>query len=125
MPRGLSARVFITRGGSVFHRSTACDGLRDGQRKARRFGKENHTPENIALSVAMAKGKGACILCFPDFRPSPEAKRCQVLVDGVWVPGLLTQWRQGADRRWSGVVTYVVGGDQVTITKDQSELRPA
>ncbi|MEU7489073.1 hypothetical protein [Streptomyces sp. NPDC042319] len=125
VPRGLSARVFITGGGSVFHRSTACEGLLEGQRKARRFGLENHTPENIALAVALEKGKGACILCFPDYRPTPTAKRCQVRVNGAWVPGLLTQWRQGPDRRWSGVVRYAVNGEQVTTTKDQDELRPA
>ncbi|KUN75776.1 hypothetical protein [Streptomyces griseoruber] len=125
VPRGLTARVYVTQGGSVFHRATACEALRDGQRKARRFGRETHEPRQVALSVALAEGRGACIPCFPAYRPSADAKPCQVLVADAWVPGLLTEWRRGADRRWSGVVTYSTGGEQVTTTKDQAELRPA
>ncbi|MEV8478108.1 hypothetical protein [Streptomyces sp. NPDC051173] len=125
VPRGLTGRVFITQGGSVFHRTTDCEALHDGQRKARRFGRDTHDPRDVALPVAMADGHGACIPCFPAFHPSADTKPCQVLVGGDWVPGLLTQWRRGADRRWSGVVTYVVDGEQVTGVKDQAELRPA
>ncbi|MFI2437172.1 hypothetical protein [Streptomyces sp. NPDC018693] len=124
VPRGLTARVYVTQGGSVFHRGTACEALRDGQRKARRRGREIHDPRQVPLSVAMAEGRGACIPCFPDFRPSADAKPCQVLTAGTWVPGLLTEWRRGADGRWSGVVTYVVDGEQTTAVRDQSELRP-
>ncbi|MFP3986385.1 hypothetical protein U9R90_02560 [Streptomyces sp. E11-3] len=125
VPRGLVARVYVTSGGSVFHRATNCEALHDGQRKARRFGRDNHVPQQIGVSVALAEGRGACIPCFPDFRPSAEAKPCRVLVNGAWVPGLLTQWRRGPDGRWSGVVTCIADGDQVTVTKDQTELRPA
>ncbi|ARF53080.1 hypothetical protein [Streptomyces gilvosporeus] len=125
VPRGLTARVFVTKGGSVFHRTTGCGALRDGQRKARRFGRDTHDPLQVALSVALTDGRGACIPCFPLYRPSADAKPCQVLVAGNWVPGLLTQWRRGPDHRWSGVVTYVVDGEQLTGVKDQSELRSA
>ncbi|MFI7500169.1 hypothetical protein ACIBVL_17040 [Streptomyces sp. NPDC049687] len=44
---------------------------------------------------------------------------------GEWVPGLLTEWRQGPDRRWSGVATCVVDGEQTTGVEDEAELRPA
>lgn len=125
MPRGLTSRVLVTNGGSVFHRTADCEALHEGQRKARRFGRDTHAPQQVPLSAAMAAGRGACIPCFPAYRPSSEVKPCEVLVDGVWVPGLLTQWRQGSDRRWSGVVSYSVGGEQVTVTRDQSELRRA
>ncbi|MFJ1750925.1 hypothetical protein ACIOJD_32505 [Streptomyces sp. NPDC088116] len=125
VPRGLTARVLITSGGSVFHRTESCQGLQDGQRKARRFGRENHPARTVAVSIALETGRGACIICFPGYRPAVEAKACQVRVDGIWVPGILNQWRQEANRRWSGVVTYTLDGDQVTVTKDQAELRPA
>lgn len=125
IPKGLTGRVVITAGGSVFHRNSACEALKAGQRKARRFGKENHDPKNVALAVALDEGRGACIECFPDHRPSSPAKPCWVLVNGTWVRGLLTKWDRGPDGRWSGKVTCVVDGDQVTMAKDQAELRQA
>ncbi|MFE3326061.1 hypothetical protein [Streptomyces sp. NPDC059176] len=125
VPRGLTSRVLVTGGGSVFHRAADCAALREGQLKARRSGRDTHAPEQVPLSVAMAAGRGACIPCFPAYRPSADAKPCEVLVEGSWVPGLLTQWRMGPDRRWSGVVSYSAGGDQVTVLKDQSQLRRA
>ncbi|MFF3762965.1 hypothetical protein ACFYYR_02565 [Streptomyces sp. NPDC001922] len=125
VPRGLTRRVFTTQGGSVFHRTTACEALYDGQRKAQRFGRETHTPRNVALSVAQAEGRGACIPCFPDYRPSAQTKPCKVLVDGAWLPGLLIEWRRAPDGRWSGVVAYVHDGEQVTEVRDEAELRRA
>ncbi|MEU9080104.1 hypothetical protein AB0D22_36200 [Kitasatospora sp. NPDC048538] len=125
VPRGLTASVWTTRGGSVFHRSVACEALADGQARAARFRKEVHEPTRVALADAMAQGRGACIRCFPAYRPTSTAKPCLVRVDAQWVRGLLTEWRRGADGRWRGVVSYVDSGEQVTVLKDQDDLRPA
>jgi hypothetical protein len=69
VPRGLVPRVAVTRGGSVFHRSAACEALNEGQDRARRFGQEIHDVRTVALSAAMAQGRGACVVCFPGYRP--------------------------------------------------------
>lgn len=126
VPPGLTARVLITRGGQVFHRTVHCEALRDGQRKAsRRFHQDVHTPQNVPLSVALAEGRGACRPCFPRYRPAHIAKPCQVRVDGVWRDGLLTEWRRDGDGPWSGVVTYVSDdGQSITVIKQEGELRP-
>ncbi|MEU8622063.1 hypothetical protein [Streptomyces sp. NPDC048623] len=46
-------------------------------------------------------------------------------MDAQWLRGLLTEWRRGADGRWSGVVSYVADGEQVTVVRDQDDLCPA
>ncbi|WP_190082727.1 hypothetical protein [Streptomyces longisporoflavus] len=67
-PDGLPSHVFVTAGGSVFHRTTRCAGLLDGQRQAGRQGKEIHTPERKPL--AEARGRfGACLICCQGYRP--------------------------------------------------------
>ncbi|SCK37991.1 hypothetical protein H180DRAFT_03204 [Streptomyces sp. WMMB 322] len=109
----------------MFHRNTQCEALHDGQRKARRYGRDLHDPQNVALSVAMSEGRGACIACFPSYRPTIEAKPCLVLVEGSWRSGLLTRWERSPNGRWTGHVSCIVDGDQVTMTKDQAELRKA
>lgn len=123
VPEGLTPRVVTTDGGAVFHRSTGCAALSDGQRKARRWGKDVHDPRNIALSEALSQGRGACLVCFPAYRPADGAKPCTVLVDGEWRRGLLGRWERAADGRWRGHVTYMADGERVTAVKDQSELR--
>ncbi|MGW2373406.1 MULTISPECIES: hypothetical protein [Kitasatospora] len=125
VPPGLTASVWTTRGGSVFHRSVACDALADGQARAARTGRDVHQPTRVALADAMAQGRGACIPCFPGYRPTSTTKPCLVRVGTQWLGGLLTEWRRGADGRWSGVVSYVADGEQVTVVKDQEDLRPA
>ncbi|GAA2239804.1 hypothetical protein GCM10010430_21430 [Kitasatospora cystarginea] len=125
VPRGLCASVYTTRGGSVFHRSESCEALHDGQRRAARFGREVHTPERVPVADAMARGRGACIRCFPGYRPTVDTRPCLVRVGRQWVRGLLTEWRRSADGRWSGVVSYVVDGEQTTAVKGQDDLRPA
>ncbi|MFJ3791353.1 hypothetical protein [Kitasatospora sp. NPDC090091] len=109
----------------MFHRSVACEALADGQARAARFGRDVHEPTRVALADAMAQGRGACIPCFPAYRPTSTTKPCLVRVDAQWLRGLLTEWRRGADGRWSGVVSYVARGEQVTVLKDQDDLRPA
>ncbi|MFI8453731.1 hypothetical protein [Streptomyces erythrochromogenes] len=125
VPHGLTAYVWTTRGGSVFHRTVACEALADGQTRAARFGRDVHQPTRSALADAMAQGRGACIPCFPAYRPSRTAKPCLVRENGRWLPGLLTEWRRGGDGRWSGLVSYTADGDQVTVLKDQDDLRSA
>lgn len=66
-PDGLIERVWITDGGSTFHRAPTCEALLDGQRKARRQGMNTHDPRQVSLHDAMAKGFGACMVCFPDY----------------------------------------------------------
>ncbi|WP_326690833.1 AAA family ATPase [Streptomyces sp. NBC_01795] len=68
-PKGLSAWVYITRGGSVFHRTTGCEALYDGQRKAVRSGRDTHAPQHIPLADVQEK-RGPCVICFPAHRPS-------------------------------------------------------
>ncbi|MGW3040954.1 hypothetical protein ACWC9T_13125 [Kitasatospora sp. NPDC001159] len=69
-PEGLKAQVWITKGGSVFHRTPGCEALADGQDRAARLGLELHQPTLVSLTEAMAQGRGACIPCFPKYRPN-------------------------------------------------------
>ncbi|MFG1956933.1 hypothetical protein [Nonomuraea sp. NPDC049028] len=124
IPHGLSKVVYLTKGGSVFHRSPTCEALIEGQRKAARFGKETHDPQPVPLREAQAMGRGACIPCFPDFVP-PQAKPCWVQHGTTWLPGFVLEWRRDpTTRRWQGVVSYAADGEQITTTRDQRHLRP-
>jgi hypothetical protein len=64
-PVGLPARVFRTAGGTVFHRTRNCGGLRDGQRYAARLGMTTHPVELVALNDVRDR-LGACEVCFLD-----------------------------------------------------------
>ncbi|NSC21320.1 AAA family ATPase [Streptomyces albus subsp. chlorinus] len=64
-PPGLPAKVYVTDGGAVFHRNTTCRALLDGQRRARRLGRDTHDPGLVPLTEALAKGRAACAPCFP------------------------------------------------------------
>ncbi|MFD0901464.1 hypothetical protein [Actinomadura sediminis] len=75
VPRGLRKQVYVTQGGSVFHAGTKCEALREGQRKAARFGMEIHDPRLVALNDAFAQGRGACEICFPDYTPDRPSAR--------------------------------------------------
>lgn len=96
-PRGLTARVYITEGGDVFHRLATCEALREGQRKARGRGQEIHEPRAMDVLDALAIHRAACIPCFPDYAPA-DSKLCWVRVDGRWVKGLLTKWTSRTSR---------------------------
>jgi hypothetical protein len=122
---GLARKVYCTAGGSVFHRTLACAGLLDGQRKASRRGKTVHPAVPVDVVDAMSDGLGACEVCFADYRPAPiKPKRCLIQIDGQWTPGTLIRWQRGQSGRWTGLVTYVVGDEQFTTMKDQDDLRP-
>ena len=69
VPKGLSAWVYITQGGKVFHRTTGCEALYDGQRKAVRSGRDTHTPRRVPLTDVQEK-RGPCVDCFPAHHPS-------------------------------------------------------
>lgn len=123
IPRGLTKMVYVTKGGSVFHRQPDCSALLEGQRKALRFGQQIHDPLPVTLRDAESAGRGACILCFPDYVP-PGAKPCSVRHGAQWLPGLLLEWHRSGEGRWSGVVGYVVEGEVRTERRDQDDLRP-
>jgi hypothetical protein len=62
--KGLPQRVWITRAGSVFHKTSSCEGILDGQRYALKKGLNTYDPSQVALPVALAKDRGACGVCF-------------------------------------------------------------
>ncbi|GLY74072.1 hypothetical protein Airi01_023390 [Actinoallomurus iriomotensis] len=123
IPQGLVARVYVTEGGDVLHRSPDCRALREGQLKAARRGQQLHEPRSIDVIDALGADRAVCIQCFPDYVPE-GTKLCWVRGDdGRWVPGLLTRWKHDADR-WRGWVSYLAETGQVTTLKDQDDLRP-
>jgi hypothetical protein len=121
-PPGLATKVFITKGGAVFHRSAKCDALRGGQRKAFGRGQEIHDVRPADVFDAMADGYSACIPCFPDYTPK-GTKLCWVLVGGRWVKGLLTRWEKD-NGQWMGQVFYVVDIRQENALVTSGNLRP-
>ncbi|MFB9904988.1 hypothetical protein [Allokutzneria oryzae] len=116
LPPGVRARVWVTKGGSVFHNDQQCWMLLDGQRKSARQGKETHAAESVSWAEAMTRGLGSCKGCCteawlsrnrqPPTEKQDELKPCFVLIDGHWVPGHLV-WR-GRDEAgaWQAEVTY-------------------
>ncbi|MFG2139495.1 hypothetical protein [Streptomyces sp. NPDC048650] len=70
VPQGLTKFVHTTAQGQVFHRSSACKALQEGQEYAARLGMELHSPRRIPLATARAEGRGACAYCFWDYRPA-------------------------------------------------------
>ena len=121
---GLPAWVWRTTHGQVYHRGPGCEALLDGQRRSRQLGKQTTEPERVPLSVAMSDCLAECYHCFPPDVP-PDAKPCQVLVQGTWVDGFVLEWRRGADNRWRGKVDYrwEHSGRRIEI-KDAADLRP-
>jgi hypothetical protein len=122
--KGLPVRVWRTPHGNAYHRKPTCEALIDGHRKAERYGHEAHSAESVPLSAAMSAGLGECYHCFPPDVP-PDAKPCQVLVDGRWVDGFLLEWWRGPDGRWKGRVNHRHETGRRVVEKDQAELRPA
>lgn len=60
-------RVWITPGGTKYHRNRDCKGLTDGQSFARWKGKETYRPQFISLKdAAWLLGKTPCDVCKPD-----------------------------------------------------------
>ena len=121
-PPGLATKVFVTKGGNVFHRSPECDALRGGQRKALRRGQEIHDVRPADVFDAMADGYSACIPCFPDYAPK-GTKLCWVFVEGRWVKGVLTRWEREKEQ-WVGQVFYVANIRQESALAASNDLRP-
>lgn len=122
-PAGLTERVVTTAGGDVFHRTTSCRALREGQRKARQRGQEPHEPATLPLGHVLSE-RSPCIPCFPDYAP-PGTRLCWVWSAGGWRPALLTRWT-GRDQagRWEAWVSVTLEGVQITEKFDQRHLRP-
>ncbi|MGI5350256.1 hypothetical protein ACQEU8_19055 [Streptomyces sp. CA-250714] len=70
----LPRRVYVTKGGSVYHRTPNCEGLKDGQRYAQRKGHDIHDIESVPRSDVQAK-LGACEICRPDLPPTSVTGR--------------------------------------------------
>ena len=125
VPAGLTRRVLRTAGGSVFHRTAGCHGLVDGQRFAVAKGMGTHPAVSTAVGEALAAGLGACLVCFPYYRPTTDPGRpCSVLVDGRWLPGTVLRWQRTPDARWSALVSCSVDGAVRTFVESQDNLRP-
>ncbi|MCZ1008155.1 hypothetical protein [Streptomyces lydicus] len=70
VPEGLVKFVYVTAGGEVFHRSSACKALDEGQEYALDLGMKIHPRRRVALAEAVGEGRGACAYCFGDYRPA-------------------------------------------------------
>jgi hypothetical protein len=125
VPAGLPRRVYRTAGGTVFHQSTGCSVLLDGQRSAAARGLRTHPAVAMPVREALAAGLGACLVCFPYYRPAGEpAKPCLVFVDGQWRPGSLLRWQRRVDGGWAALVSCSVDGAERTFVETQDNLRP-
>lgn len=67
---GLVRFVYTTKGGTVFHRSSHCKALDEGQEYALSLGQETHPRRRVALTKATSEGRGACAYCFWDYHPT-------------------------------------------------------
>jgi hypothetical protein len=62
----ITSRVWITDGGSKYHSSRDCKGMRDGQEYARWKGKETYNPQFIQIRrAAFVLGLTPCLVCKP------------------------------------------------------------
>ena len=73
VPPGLTATVFVSCAGQVFHRSADCRALLDGQAKARHHGHLTHDAVRGPLNQAGARGLSPCIVCFTAAYPHSHA----------------------------------------------------
>jgi hypothetical protein len=64
VPPGLTATVFVSRAGQVFHRSADCRALLDGQATARYYGHTTSDAVRGPLNQARARGLSPCMVCF-------------------------------------------------------------
>ncbi|NYJ33849.1 hypothetical protein [Nocardiopsis aegyptia] len=121
-PSGLSERVTITPGGTVFHRTRRCEALVEGQRKAGRMGLEVHDPEVVPLARVL-HDRPPCIHCFPDYAPR-GTKLCWARHEGTWYKGPLKRWRGRNDAGlWEADVAYVVELALLDVVVDERRLR--
>ena len=64
-PKPFPKEVFISGGGSAFHASLDCSGLRDGQRAIEQRGGTSAPVESVYREVGIGRGCKPCLLCFP------------------------------------------------------------
>jgi hypothetical protein len=57
-------QVYISRGGSTFHRKPDCPSLEDGQRTIARSNREVAPIDKLASARAISMGRRPCITCF-------------------------------------------------------------
>jgi hypothetical protein len=57
-------QVYISLGGSTFHRSPDCLSLEDGQSKVERSGRQVAPIEQVAPARAISIGRRPCLTCF-------------------------------------------------------------
>lgn len=63
-PRELSQSVYVTSGGSAYHRTLDCDGLVDGQAFIARRGGTPAIPMTMSVSAAQAENRSPCLICW-------------------------------------------------------------
>ncbi len=56
-------RVWISGGGTVFHRGPDCEAMLDGKRKAQSVGHFDRSVSAIDTVEALARGREACLVC--------------------------------------------------------------
>lgn len=64
VPPGLTATVFVTSSGQVFHRTPDCQALLDGQAKARSYGHTTRDATRRPLNQARSRDLSPCMICF-------------------------------------------------------------
>lgn len=67
-PRDFPPLVFITSGGSAFHRTPTCELLASGQDRVAQRGGSPAVPEQVAVHVAIGLDRFPCQGCFPEER---------------------------------------------------------
>lgn len=67
-PKLFPESVLVSDGGNVFHVTTACTGLRDGQRSVERRGGRAGELRAVHRETALGRGYVPCLLCFPGAR---------------------------------------------------------
>lgn len=65
--------VWITTGGSAFHRKPKCEYLVSGQEKVLSKGGSTDVPESVQVGLAQTKGYHPCLLCYP--RPGTKQRK--------------------------------------------------
>lgn len=67
-PTDLPEIVFVSAGGSAFHRIPDCEGLAGGQRSVDRRGGDVAPITSIHRGLAIQTGRLPCLVCLPEAR---------------------------------------------------------
>jgi len=63
-PRELSQSVYVTSGGSAYHRTLDCKGLIDGQEFIAQRGGTPAIPTTMSVTAAKAENRSPCLICW-------------------------------------------------------------